>query len=88
MFVWLVGFFCVFLFCGLLFFWHLNIKDRKLYNFFFTKGGESKPRTNLVTVKKSKKKNKGKNGSLEETNESSVGSRRTVRLCLRNIVQY
>lgn len=43
----------------------------------------------MVTENKCRKeKTKGKNRSLEETNESSVGSRRTVRLSLRNIVQY
>lgn len=34
----------------------------------------------MVTAKKGKKKNKGKNGSLKENNELSAGSRRTVLL--------
>lgn len=53
---------------------------------FFYKGEESKLRTNMVTAKKGKEKNKGKNGSLKENNELSAGSRRTVRLCLCNSV--
>lgn len=38
----------------------------------------------MVTAKKGKEKNKGKNGSLKENNELSAGSRRTVTLCLCN----
>lgn len=34
----------------------------------------------MVTAKKGKEKNKGKNGSLKENNELSAGSRRTVLL--------
>uniref|UniRef100_A0A8W8P403 Ig-like domain-containing protein n=1 Tax=Magallana gigas TaxID=29159 RepID=A0A8W8P403_MAGGI len=41
------------------------------------KGGESTTKTKLVKTKKSKEKNKGKKGSLEEKNVSPVGSRKT-----------
>eukprot|EP00105_Crassostrea_gigas_P034399 XP_019918547.1 PREDICTED: uncharacterized protein LOC109617312 [Crassostrea gigas] len=41
------------------------------------KGEESKLRTNMVTAKKGKEKNKGRNGSLKENNKLSAGSRRT-----------
>nr|XP_034322737.1 uncharacterized protein LOC105329042 isoform X1 [Crassostrea gigas] len=41
------------------------------------KGGESKTKTKLVKTKKSKEKNSGKKGSLEEKNVSPVGSRKT-----------
>uniref|UniRef100_K1QER3 Uncharacterized protein n=1 Tax=Magallana gigas TaxID=29159 RepID=K1QER3_MAGGI len=40
-------------------------------------GEESKLRTNMVTAKKGKEKNKGRNGSLKENNKLSAGSRRT-----------
>ncbi|XP_052692725.1 uncharacterized protein LOC128171002 [Crassostrea angulata] len=41
------------------------------------KGGESTTKTKLVKTKKSKEKNRGKKGSLEEKNVSPVGSRKT-----------
>lgn len=60
----------------------------QIYILFVTIEGESKPTTSMVTEKKSKEKKKEKNRSLEGDNESSAGSRRTVRLCLCYIVQY
>lgn len=50
-----------------------SVVDKSL----FKKGKEPRQTTKLATAKKTKRKKEGKNGSLEEKNEASVGSRKT-----------